>query len=50
MYIYNRCNNSKFNGCIPLQNCNALISLKPKSAFTTIDKDEASATYHTCNR
>ena len=28
MYIQNRRNSSKFNGCSPLQNRNGLISLK----------------------
>ncbi len=33
MYIKNRRNSSKSNGCIPLQNCNGLISLKPAIAY-----------------
>ena len=33
MYIQNRLDCSKFNGCSPLQNCNCLISLKPAIAY-----------------
>ncbi len=33
MYIKNRRNSSKFNGCSPLQNCSGLISLKPAIAY-----------------
>ena len=33
MYIQNRRNSSKFNGCSPLQNRNGLISLKPAIAY-----------------
>ncbi len=33
MYIQNRRDSSKFNGCSPLQNCNGLIGLKPAIAY-----------------
>ena len=33
MYMQNRRNSSKFNGCSPLQNRNGLISLKPAIAY-----------------
>ena len=33
MYIQNRRNGSKFNGCSPLQNCNGLIRLKHAIAY-----------------
>ncbi len=33
MYIQNRRDSSKFNGCSPLQNCFGLISLKPAIAY-----------------
>ena len=33
MYIQNRRNNSKFNGCSPLQHFNSLISLKSAIAY-----------------
>jgi hypothetical protein len=33
MYIQNRLDSSKFNGCSPLQNRSGLISLKPEIAY-----------------
>ncbi len=33
MYMQNRRDSSKFNGCSPLQLCNGLISLKPAIAY-----------------
>lgn len=33
MYIQNRRNSSKFNGCSPLQLLNGLIGLKPAIAY-----------------
>ena len=33
MYIQNRRNSSKFNGCSPLQHRNGLIVLKPAIAY-----------------
>jgi len=33
MYVQNRRDSSKFNGCSPLQNYNGLISLKPVIAY-----------------
>ena len=33
MYIQNRRNSCKFNGCSPLQNRNGLIGLKPAIAY-----------------
>lgn len=33
MYIQNRRNSSKINGCSPLQNSNGLINLKPAIAY-----------------
>lgn len=33
MYIQNRRNHSKFNGCSPLQLCNGLTGLKPATAY-----------------
>lgn len=33
MYIQNRRDSSKFNGCSPLQNRNSLISLEPAIAY-----------------
>jgi len=33
MYIQNRRDSSKFNGCSPLQNCNGLIGLKSAIAY-----------------
>lgn len=33
MYLQNRLNNFKFNGCSPLQNWNGVISLKPGIAY-----------------
>src|SRR5690606_5245037 len=38
MYIQNRRDSSKFNGCSPLQNCNGLISLKPAIAYFAYTK------------
>ena len=38
MYIQNRRNSSKFNGCSPLQLCNGLISLKPANAYFAYTK------------
>ena len=36
MYIQNRRDSSKFNGCSPLQNCNGLISLKRKHPVKSV--------------
>jgi len=38
MYIQNRRNSSKFNGCSPLQNCSSLINLKPAIAYFAYTK------------
>lgn len=38
MYIQNRRNSSKFNGCSPLQNCSVLISLKLAIAYFAYTK------------
>jgi len=38
MYIQNRRNSSKFNGCSPLLNCNGLIGLKPAIAYFAYTK------------
>ena len=38
MYIQNRQNSSKFNGCSPLQNRNGLIGLKPAIAYFAYTK------------
>ena len=38
MYIQNRRNSSKFNGCSPLQNRNGLIGLKPAIAYFAYTK------------
>ena len=38
MYIQNRRNSSKFNGCSPLQYSNGLISLKPAIAYFAYTK------------
>ncbi len=38
MYIQNRRDSSKFNGCSPLQNRNGLISSKPAIAYFAYTK------------
>ena len=38
MYMQNRRDSSKFNGCSPLQNRNGLISLKPAIAHFAYTK------------
>ncbi len=38
MYKNNSQFSSKFKGCIPIQNCNGLISLKPAIAYFAYTK------------
>ena len=38
MYIQNRRDSSKFEGCSPLKLCNGLISLKPAIAYFAYTK------------